>query len=136
MNNKFGIEQISTDQFVLKRQNRHSTEYLTNELDVIVLDFVGANTNVVYNSLNVARQVLQTYNSKQLLNEVKADVGVDKGLSIKSIKFKYKVAEDGCESTVGVDSKAWEYLKSNSKDAVYTINTSGLEEVVGVTNEG
>jgi len=105
MNNKFGIEQISTDQFVLRRQNKHSTEYLTNELDVVVLDFVGANTNVVFNSLDVARQVLQTYNSKQLLNEVKGDVGVDKGLSIKSIKFKYKVAEDGSESTVGVDNE-------------------------------
>jgi len=105
MNNKFGIEQISTDQFVLRRQNKHHTEYLTNELDVVVLDFVGANTNVVYNSLNVARQVLQTYNSKQLLNEVKGDVGVDKGLSIKSIKFKYKVAEDGSESTVEVDNE-------------------------------
>jgi hypothetical protein len=103
MNNKFGIEQISTDQFVLRRQNRHSTEYLTNELDVVVLDFVGSNTNVVYNSLNVARQVLQIYNSKQLLKEV---VGKDKGLSIKSIKFKYKVAEDGSESTVGVDNES------------------------------
>ena len=101
MNNKFKIEQISTDQFVLRRQNKYSTEYLTNELDAIVLDFVGANTNVVYNSFNVARQVLQTYNSKQLLNEVK---GEDKGLSIKSIKFKYKVAEEGSESTVGVIS--------------------------------
>ena len=101
MNNKFKIHQISTDQFVLTRQERHSTEYITNELDVVVLDSVGANTNVVYNSFNVARQVLQTYNSKQLLNEVK---GVDKGLSIKSIKFKYKVAEDGSESTVGVNN--------------------------------
>jgi hypothetical protein len=99
MNNKFKIHQISTDQFVLTRQNRHSTEYITNELDVVVLDSVGSNNNVVYSSLNVARQVLQTYNSKQLLNEVK---GEDKGLSIKSIKFKYKVAEDGSESTVRV----------------------------------
>lgn len=99
MNNKFGIEQISTDQFVLRRQNKHNTEYLTNELDVIVLDFVGTNTNVVYKSLDIARQVLQTFNSKQLLNEVRSD---DKGLSIKSIKFKYKVAEDGSENTIGV----------------------------------
>ena len=101
MNNKFKIHQISTDQFVLTRQNRHSTEYITNELDVVVLDSVGSNNNAVYSSLNVARQVLQTYNSKQLLNEVK---GEDKGLSIKSIKFKYKVAEEGSESTVGVIS--------------------------------
>lgn len=104
MNNKFKIEQISTDNFVLRRQNVSKTEYITNELDVVVLDFVGANTNVVYKSLDVARQVLQTYNSKQLLNEVKGEVGVDKGLSIKSIKFKYKVAKDGSESTVGVTS--------------------------------
>jgi hypothetical protein len=104
MNNKFTIQQISTDQFVLTRQNRHSTEYLTNELDVVVLDFVGANSNVVYNSLNVARQVLQTYNSKQLLNEVKGDADNNKGLSIKSIKFKYKVDKDGSESAVGVTS--------------------------------
>lgn len=96
MNNKFKIHQISTDQFVLTRQERHSTEYITNELDVVVLDSVGSNNNAVYSSLNVARQVLQTYNSKQLLNEVK---GVDKGLSIK---FKYKIAEDGSESTVRV----------------------------------
>lgn len=101
MNNKFKIHQISTDQFVLTRQNRHSTEYITNELDVVVLDSIGSNTNVVYSSLNVARQVLQTYNSKQLLNEVKSE---DKGLNIKSIKFKYKVAEEGSESTVGVIS--------------------------------
>jgi len=104
MNNKFKIEQISTDQYVLRRQNVSKTEYITNELDVVVLDFVGANSNVVYNSLNVARQVLQTYNSKQLLNEVRSDVSVDKELSIKSIKFKYKVAEDGSESTTNVIS--------------------------------
>ena len=101
MNNKFKIHQISTDQFVLTRQNRHSTEYITNELDVVVLDSIGSNTNIVHSSLDIARQVLQTYNSKQLLNEVK---GEDKGLSIKSIKFKYKVAEEGSESTVGVIS--------------------------------
>lgn len=102
MNNNFKIEQISTNGFVLRRQNISKTEYITNELEVVVLDFVGANNNVVYNSLDVARQVLQTYNSKQLLKEVRSDGGVDKGLSIKSIKFKYKVAEDGSESTIGV----------------------------------
>lgn len=101
MNNKFKIHQISTDQFVLTRQERHSTEYITNELDVVMLTSIGSNTNVVYKSLDVARQVLQTYNSKQLLNEVKSD---NKGLSIKSIKFKYKVAEDGSESTTNVIS--------------------------------
>jgi hypothetical protein len=110
MNNKFKIHQISTDQFVLTRQNRHSTEYITNELNVVVLDSVGSNNNVVYSSLNVARQVLQTYNSKQLLSEVRSD---DKGLSIK---FKYKVDEDGSESTI------------------YTINTGGFEEVIEVNN--
>jgi hypothetical protein len=104
MNNKFKIHQISTDQFVLTRQNRHSTEYITNELNVVVLDSVNSNTNVVYSSLNVARQVLQTYNSKQLLNEVRNNVNSDNRLNIKSIKFNYKVAKDGSENTVGVDN--------------------------------
>jgi hypothetical protein len=102
MNNKFKIHHISTDQFVLTRQNRHSTEYITNELDVVVLDSVGSNNNVVYKSLDVARQVLQTYNSKQLLKEVRNDVNSDNKLNIKSIKFNYKVANDGSEITVGV----------------------------------
>jgi hypothetical protein len=104
MNNKFKIHQISTDQFVLTRQNRHSTEYITNELDIVVLDSVGSNTNIVYSSLNVARQVLQTYNSKQLLNEVRNKVNSDNRFNIKSIKFNYKVANDGSESTIGVDN--------------------------------
>ena len=106
MNNKFKIHQISTDQFVLTRQNRHSTEYITNELDVVVLDSVGSNNNVVYSSLNVAKQVLQTYNSKQLLKEVRNDVNSDNKLNIKSIKFNYKVANDGSESTIGVDNES------------------------------
>jgi hypothetical protein len=104
MNNKFKIHQISTDQFVLTRQNRHSTEYITNELNVVVLDSVGSNNNVVYSSLNVARQVLQTYNSKQLLNEVRNIVNSDNRFNIKSIKFNYKVANDGSESTTNVIS--------------------------------
>lgn len=104
MNNKFKIHQISTDQFVLTRQERHSTEYITNELDVVMLTSIGSNTNVVYKSLDVARQVLQTYNSKQLLNEVRNDVNSDNRLNIKSIKFNYKVANDGSESTTNVIS--------------------------------
>jgi hypothetical protein len=99
MNNKFKIHQISTDQFVLTRQNRHSTEYITNELDV-----VGSNNNVVYSSLDIARQVLQTYNSKQLLNEVRNIVNSDNRFNIKSIKFNYKVANDESESTTNVIS--------------------------------
>ena len=106
MNNKFKIHQISTDQFVLTRQERHSTEYITNELDVVVLDSIGSNNNVVYSSLNVAKQVLQTYNSKQLLNEVRNDVNSVNRLNIKSIKFNYKVANDGSESTIGVDNES------------------------------
>jgi hypothetical protein len=54
--------------------------------------------------LNVARQVLQTYNSKQLLNEVRNKVNSDNRFNIKSIKFNYKVANDGSESTIGVDN--------------------------------
>jgi hypothetical protein len=127
MNNKFKIEQISTDQFVLRRNVEGLSEYITDTLDLIVLGSIGSHSEVVFGSLETAVKTLNTYNSKQLLDEMRED---KPNLSIKSIKFNYKINKDGSESAVGVDSKAWEYLKSNSKDAVYTVNTSGFEEVV------
>jgi hypothetical protein len=126
MNNKFKIEQISTDQFVLRRNVEGLSEYITDTLDLIVLGSIGSHSEVVFGSLETAVKTLNTYNSKQLLDEMRED---KPNLSIKSIKFNYKINKDGSESAVGVDSKAWEYLKSNSKDAVYTVNTSGFEEV-------
>ncbi len=103
MNNKFKIEQISTDQFVLRRQNASKTEYITNELDVIVLDSIGSHSEVVISSLEIAVTTLNTYNSKQLLKEIREEQGsLKKGLSSKSIKFKYKVNEDGSEEVIGV----------------------------------
>lgn len=58
---------------------------------------------VVFGSLEIAIRTLNTFNSKQLLDEMRREDSVYKSnLSIKSIKFKYKVAEDGSESTVGV----------------------------------
>lgn len=102
--NKFKIKQINTYGFVLVRQQGAYKEYINYDLDVIVVDVVSDKHNVIFNSLNAAQSVLQTYNSKQLLNEVRSN---DKRpLAIKSVKFKYNVNKEGSEEMNGVSDDA------------------------------
>ena len=104
MINKFKIKQINTYGFVLIRQEGPNTEYINYDLDVIKLKDIGNRNDVVFESLNAAQSVLQTYNSKQLLNEIRSNTSTINGqiLAIKSVKFKYKVDKDGSEEVIGV----------------------------------
>ena len=106
MNNKFKIKQISTDQYVLSRQQGAYTQYINYDLDVVVLDVISSSNNVVFDSLYAAQTVLQTYNSKQLLQDMRDNSSSPKQLSIKSVKFKYKVDSKGSEEVVGVDNES------------------------------